>query len=531
MPRGVPQRRLAQSTTIPAPVGGINAVNAATAMPVGDAYDLVNMIGGSRGLVSRLGFSEWCIGMSSNPVRSVLSFAGSSSAADKLFACTNTAIFDCTISSQTPSSVHTFATSDGDSGTGGFTTYATSAGHFGLYCDESNGFLLYTQSTGLWTTIAQGSAAGQINGVNPALFVGVLSWKNRVWFVQKATARAWYLPVGQITGTVTVFDFGNKFPHGGTLIGLYSWTRDGGDGIDDYLVAVSSAGDVLVYRGTDPATSGAFENVGAYFIGAIPTGRRIASELGGELLIASLEGVFPLSRLLTGTIGPALYTTQKIQSLFHTYAKDRKSIAGWFMQVSPEENCLLVNMPQTGNTSEQFAMSLSSGGWSIFQDRPALSSAVWHGALFCGTWDGRLYKVSGDLDDVKLSGAATYDEIDVRLLTSFQSLGSIRRKQIQEIRPRMISQGAAPGYGVEARYDFDSSTISATPSDPSTEGIAVWDTAVWDTDVWPGVDTPVGDRRGATGSGVHMAVAFRGRVNARLTLMGFDVTWTEGGIF
>lgn len=524
LPRGRPQRQLARSSTIPAPVGGINTVDAATAMPVGDAFTLVNMVGGSRGLVSRMGFSEWCIGMSSNPVRSVIPFAGSTSAKDRLFACTSAAIFDCTTSSQTPSSVHTFGTSDGNSGFGSFTTFVTSAGHFGIYCDESNGFLLYTESTDAWT-------AGSVTGVTAANLAFAMSWKNRLFFVEKATAKAWYLSVGTISGTVTRIDFGNRFPHGGTLVGLYSMTIDGGTGIDDYLVAISSAGDVLVYQGTDPATAGAFECVGMYSVGAVPAGRRIASELGGDLLIASLAGAVPLSKLRTGTIGPNLYTTQKIQSLFNTYARDRKTNAGWHIQMSPEENCLLVNMPTSGSVYEQFAMSLSTGGWSLFQDRPSLSSAVWKGSLYFGTADGRLCKVTGDLDDVKLSGAATYDEVDWSGVTSFQSLGSLRRKQIQEIRPRMLTDGAAAGYSVEARYDFDTSEIATAPTDPTTEGVATWDSAIWDTSVWPAVDSPFGSRRGATGSGTHMAVAFRGRSNAKTTIMGWDVTWTEGGLF
>jgi len=532
MPRRPPQRQLARSVLVPAPVGGINAMDAATAMPASDAFDLVNLIGGRAGLSSRLGFTEWCVGMGGNPVRSVVPFQGTLASKDRLFACSSAAIFDCTASTSTPTSVHTFASSSSDSGFGAFTIYVTSAGHFGLYCDEENGYLLYTESTDAWTTVAAGSGAGQINGATPSTFAHVAVWKNRVFFTQKNTAKAWYLPVGQITGTVTAIDFGNRFPHGGTLVGVFSATLDGGSGIDDLLVAISSSGDVLVYQGTDPAVADAFANIGTWHVGAVPKGRRIASEFGGDLLILSLAGIVPLSRLRTGTVvSPEMYATRKIQSLFNSYGTaSRRDLYGWALYLSPEENCLLVNTPLVGSTYEQLGMSLATQGWAIFRERPSLCAAPWKGALYFGTTDGRLCKVTGDLDDVKLSGAATYDELDVSLLTAFSTLGRLARKQIHEIWPRMWTQGATPGYGVEARYDFDTSTIATTPSDPATEGVALWGTGLWGTAVWSGADTPVGALRGVAGMGFHAAIAFRARCNARLTIQGFDVRFTEGGI-
>jgi hypothetical protein len=47
--------------------------------------------------------------------------------------------------------------------------------------------------------------------------------------------------VNALYGTVTSWDFGSKFKHGGNLVGLWSWTVDGGIGIDDYLVAIAPA--------------------------------------------------------------------------------------------------------------------------------------------------------------------------------------------------------------------------------------------------------------------------------------------------
>jgi hypothetical protein len=529
-PRSQPPRpQLAKSGTIPAPVG-INTVDPAMAMSATDAFDLVNLVGGRLGPTSRLGFAEWCIGMGGNPVRSVLSFAGSVAAKDRLFACTSAAIFDVTTSSATPTSKHTFGTSNASTGTGIGTGYVTTAGHFYLYCDETNGYLLYTESTDAWTVVAAGAGAGQINGATPANFAFVTAWKNRVFFVEKATAKAWFLPVGQITGTVSVIDFGNKFQHGGTLVGLWSMTIDGGAGVDDYLVAVSSAGDVLVYQGSDPSTADAFSLTGSWYVGAMLPGRRVVTDYGGDVLVASQLGVVPLSRIRSGTIGPDTYATRKVQSLFNQYATDRRSLSGWALCLSPADNALLVNVPIVGGTFEQLAWSLATPGWSKFSGIPSLSFATWKGDLYFGTSDGRLCKATGGLDDVKLSGASTWREIEWSGLTSFQALGNTRWKQITEIRLRMLTQGAVPGYEVAARYDFDSSVFSVVPPDPLQTSVASWDVAKWDEVVWPGADTPCGSWRGASGMGVHAAIVFRGSSNARTTIMGFDVKWVEGGI-
>ena len=523
-PRRPAQRQALRAATVPAPNGGINAVDSGVAIPPSDAMDLVNMVGGRVGLTSRYGFAEWCIGMGGNPVRSVIPFTGSTPANDRLFAATSTDIFDCTTSSATPSSVHTFGTSDATSGFGVSQVFETSAGHFLFHADETNGLLRYDESTDTW------AAAASITGVSAADLVFVTAWKNRLLFAERDTGNLWFLPVGYISGTAAVVRLGNRAPHGGYLVGAWSWTIDGGAGVDDFLVCVFSSGDVLIYQGDDPATAGAFNLVGTWFVGAVPKGRRIATDIGGDLLLLSLAGVVPVSKLRSGSFGPDMYTTRKIAPKFNEAATTRRDLWGWQIALSPTENALIVNMPRVGDTYEQFAMSISTQGWSRFQGVPSLSMAPWGGDLYVGTLDGRVCKVTGDLDDVKIDGAATYSEIDWSGLSAFSDFGAPAWKQVHEIEPIMWTQGAAPGYGVEARYDFDTSTISSTPPDPATEGIATWDAATWDTDVWPGIDVPCGGIRGATGMGMRAAVAFRGRSNARTTLMGFRVRWTDGGI-
>src|SRR6184192_2796977 len=92
---------------VPAPIGGLNRIDAAGAMPETDAVLLYNLVAAEYGLRSRLGFREWVtglVGTNDNTVRTIIPFKGSKAngSTDKLFACTDKGIWDVSASTQTP---------------------------------------------------------------------------------------------------------------------------------------------------------------------------------------------------------------------------------------------------------------------------------------------------------------------------------------------------------------------------------------------------------------------------------------------
>jgi hypothetical protein len=102
-----PQRSTQIQAHIPAPVGGLNTVSPGYQMPDLDCPVLYNLVGAENGLRSRFGYKEWCTGVGSSTVATIMPFAGSttSGSKDKLFATsTGTAkIYDVSASSATPS--------------------------------------------------------------------------------------------------------------------------------------------------------------------------------------------------------------------------------------------------------------------------------------------------------------------------------------------------------------------------------------------------------------------------------------------
>ena len=526
-------RRPLNYAHLPAPIGGLNTVDPGYQLPERDCPVLYNMVGAENGLRSRLGYKDWCTSVGAAGVNSILPFAGSSTngSKDKLFATTSTVIYDVSASSASPATVLTFGSSAGSSGWGVSHSVVNSAGaHFLMYFDEQNGYHVYTESSTTWAAVAQGAGATQVSGVNPANLVFGTVWKNFVLFVEKDTSRMWFgATVNSLYGTVTSFDFGSKFKHGGTLVGLWSWTLDGGIGIDDYLVAVSSAGDVVIYQGTDPNNVITFALKGVWFVGGVPSGRRIATDFGGDLLLLSNIGVIPLSKLVSGTeiTDTSQYATRNIGNLFNRSVSTYGSSLGWSLRIHPEDATLLVTLPVADGAYPQLAMSVLTRGWTQYRGLPMVSNEAWGGKLYFGTADGRVCVNTGYLDNVNI-GATTFSAIDCSLITAFRNLGTGFQKRAQTIRPTVISESGAVPISVAARFRYDLTEATqpvATPSNNSN----VWDTALWDVATWGGSYTTQQPVFGATGCGPDAAIAFRCYATSRTVLIGLDVAFDEGG--
>lgn len=588
--RRAAQRNRLRNATLSAPLGGVNTVDAGPAMPPTDCVAAYNFIPAELGLRSRLGHREHAlnIGAVAGPVPTLLPFTGSKKdgSLDRLFACAKDGIYNVTASTDAPTRVHEFATKDDDSGWGTASVLVTIGGHFLLYADEAagNGLHIYSESANLWWQAAEtataawapltayalgdrrlnggntyvctvagvsagaGGPAGTgiaivdgaatwryapgITGIDPRNVAFVTVWKNRVWLVMRESADAYYLDVGVFAGAASRFAFGNKFQAGGQLAGLWNWTIDGGSGMDDHLVAISTAGDVLVYQGSDPASASSFSLQGSWFVGAVPAGRRIASSFGGDVLILSLLGILPLRALISGgdLTEPSLYTTGKIRNQFALDAAARKAERAWGLCLHPEDNTLVVLMPDIGaTTSRQWAMSIGRKSWWPYRGLPMLCAETWKGKLYFGTSDGRVCINDGYSDDVPYGGGSG-SEIEWALLGSFQEPAGGRLVQVQFIKPQLLTQGAPPAYECQARYEFDLGEIASAPAASVQGGGAVWDAANWDAAVWGGGEyVPESRVGGATGIGSSVAVAIRGSSAARVILVGIKVSWEESG--
>lgn len=525
----VQQSRL-ERLHVPAPIGGINTVSPGVSLPEGDSILSYNLIGAEYGLRSRLGWREYVTGLD-GPVRSLMPFRGSSDGATRLFAATETGVWDCSASTTAPVRLVTFSEGGPNAGFGSSTVFVNAAGlHFLVYTDEQNGLFVYSEADSTWT---QGGLTGApVTGVDPKLLASVIPWKARLWFVQRDSTKAWYLDVGAVTGPATGFNFGSQFRRGGDLRTLASWTHEGGISPDDYLVAVSGGGDVVVYKGTDPSQPSTFGIVGAWWTGTVPAGRRITTDVGGELLVMSSTGVQSMNKL---TSGGAVYSTQyetaKIANLWNQLQSATAGLRGWAMRIHPADASLLATVPVAVNQDAQvLAMSLTTRGWHQYRDLPVgLCAEPWNGTLYFGTNDGKICVNDGYVDGVLLGNPNAYAPIEWSLLTGFSNGGDPRVKRVQNIRATLMSQAGNIPFEAQARYAWDMNEIANAPAGTPTG--SAWDLASWDADdaIWGGAYQPQAGIFGATGIGAEVAIAMRGQATSRMTLTGINVEFDVAG--
>lgn len=381
-----------------------------------------------------------------------------------------------------------------------------------------------------WQAIGSSLADQRLYGhVNPRRFRQVCNFKQRLWFVEADSTRAWYLEPNATAGTATSFDFAPRFRRGGNLRGLYEWSYDGGSGMASSLVAISDEGDVVVYQGTDPADANDWAIKGSWSVGAIPTGRRIATEYGGDLLILSLQGIVSLSKLvLSSTTAEDQTTGSKIGNLFNQLAVgSRRSLPGWSIQMHPADNSLFITVPTSaGEATEQLAMSNTSKGWGRYRDLPMYCCAPWDGVMYFGTVDGQVCQHDGYLDEVLLATPTEGTAIPWSVCGAFTSLGNMAQKQVKVLRPILLGGSNNPTLEATALYDYNFNEPTAPTAGTASAG---WDYGTWDTSTWDGEYTAAAPLGGAVGMGRHVAIAVRGASTTRTVYVGCDVLFEQGG--
>lgn len=510
------------------PPNGINQVDPLFAFPSQDAVFMYNYISSYYGTRVRSGYREFATNVGTQ-VKTVAPYNGSTSAKDKLFAMDIAGIYDISAGGAAPTLKLAFPGSTADSGYGVVTNMTVLGGFFLLYCDEEYGYYRYTESTDTWVR----TTGAEVTNVNPNNLVGCTVFKSKLWFIEKNTNDLWYLPTGSVIGAATKFSLGNKYKKGGTTQALFTWTlEDTGAGMDEYLVAVSSSGEVLVYHGQDPDVAGNFTGVGSWQIGAIPAGRRMATNFGGELYIVSAYGLQPASRLIQAGVAQtdAIELTRKITPTVKSLVTSTRTSKGWEVRFIPSENALVIMSPQrTGYQATQVVQSLNNQGWSVYQGIPMFTGENWNGLFYFASSnaEGTVYVLDGDVDAQNLAGTSG-TPITAAMLGAFSDVGEPGMyHRMQFIRPVFLSS-AQPLYTLEARYDYNISETFGTSSPAALSG-ALWDIAIWDSALWTGDFLEIESNTGAQGMGRAMAVALTTQTTARTIVIRYDAMYDSGG--
>jgi hypothetical protein len=367
----------------------------------------------------------------------------------------------------------------------------------------------------------------------------VVPWKRCLCFIEDLTTRMWYLPANSIAGTVNSIDFGAQFKHGGYLAQLASWTVDGGEGVDDILIALSTEGDLCMYSGTTGPAATDFKLRGVWYVGRVPPGRRNIVPFAGDLFVLSELGFNPLSAILRGE--GLVDRNKNMARVAGAIGSDVAAVptAYWETKFIPSQDVILINDGTPDAKSDggkQWCLSTSGLGWSTFSEWPAQCFGFFEGEAYFGTATGCVYKAFyGSADNVIVpdgegGGASDGTVYEGKMLTAYHNINQRRQVLYGTVRLTFTSSTAMPGLSVAVNPEtLDSLPAASTWSITASTG-DVWDTAVWDTSEWTGSSFyNVVTYRGVAGRGTRAALAMRVKGPLDTIFVGWDLLYQSGG--
>jgi len=465
---GMAQQAAASVDSLPAPVGGWNARDALANMESTDAVVLENWFPTTSSVELRDGYSNWATGMNGQ-VETLMVYAGATT--NNLFAVDSIGLnfYDITAGGAVGAPV----VSGVSNARWEYANIATAGGNFMLCVNGQDSLERFDGTT--WLSIT-GTGTGAITGVSTSALSNIILFKNRIWFIEKNTLHAWYLPTSSIAGAASEFDLGSVARNGGTLIAMGTWTIDAGYGVDDNLVFITSMGEVIVYAGTDPASASTWALIGVWQLG-YPVGNRPLLKWAGDILILTYDGLLPLaSALQSSRLDPRVALSDKIQNAISLASTTYGSTFGWEIFYFPRENAVWVNVPVQVGSQQQYVMNTitkswcnftgwAANCWALFQNNPYFGSNGVVGQAFNST-----YADNGT--NINASALQAFNYFDAR--------GT--EKYFTRARPAIFSNGN-PTLGISINTDFDL-TNSTTPVSYTPIPAGLWDVSAWDVGTW-----------------------------------------------
>lgn len=392
---------------------------------------------------------------------------------EKLFACSATDIYNVTsLNPTTPPSADVSSQTSGYYSTA---QMATAGGEFLYACNEADAPQLYNGTT--WTQIT-GVSSPAITGVTTTLLRAVWEYRNRLFFIERDSLRAWYLPVESVGGAALDLSLAGVFRKGGNLLYGATWSLDAGDGVDDKCVFISDLGEVAVYEGGDPGDVADWRLVGRYDISA-PLGKNCHVSAGGDLLIGTVEGIVPLTEIIQKDAAALSLSavTRPIEQDWKFQSRQLLAAYPWEMMKFPERNMMLVSLPHTTANPVCFVVNLLTGAWAKYTGWDVQCLALFGGDAYFGSADGEVYKAeSGGQDNT-----ASYL---CRMSMEADHLGKPGVYKAIKMARGIFRESATTNPKLSVAMDY-STTFPSAPSAAADGGLTgVWDSGVWDTAIW-----------------------------------------------
>lgn len=253
--------------------------------------------------------------------------------------------------------------------------------------------------------------------------------KEFLWFVERGSLKAWYsAQAGNVSGTLNSFDLSQISKYGGELIAVADWTVDGGQGIDDLTIFVTSEGEIFVYSGSNPNSASSWELKGSYKMSK-PIGYNCLMPYQGDIVIISEDGYIPLSRALAlGASGQSNYAfSDNIRGLVLDRTANGKNKTGWQGVIYTKRGYGIFNVP-IDQTFEQHVINVNTGAWCRFTGINSYRWCEFEGNLYFAS-SKIVYKFDDGWSDDGL-------EIEGHIEQAYNNFGTNALKRIQLLNPK-----------------------------------------------------------------------------------------------
>ena len=516
------------SYTFEAPVAGLVLNQNLARQQPNSCVTLENWFPEERSLRLR-GGREKVATIGSDAVSRLMTYYGSSSSLDRLFAASETAIYN--ISSFDSSTAPTADITGLTSGAWSYVQQTTSGGAYLVAVNGADTARVYDGSS--WST-------STISGVSTALFAHVFKFKGRLFFIESGSLQVHYLAADAISGNIGTdsgtgtLELGGVFQNGGALLTGGAWSVDAGDGPDDRAVFVSDKGEVAIYSGSDPSSASDWSLVGVYQI-TRPLGPNAIMRAGGDFMISTHDGLVAMSQVIQKDAAALSLAavSRPITPLWEEEVQNSVPTLPWEILKLPRENMMLVSLPHT-SANRCLVANLHTGAWTTYTNWDTRCVAEFQTFGYFGSADGSVFRIEsgGQDDDTPYTGRACFAWSALR--------SDARHSQIKQMRATFqASSPMEPRISIAVDYNEEFPSPPSALADEATA--ALWDSGLWDLSQWDvasgaiGSSTQVSTRwRSAGASGFRIApqvqVSSGSTRRPDVELLQFDVTYENGAI-
>lgn len=524
MPQEVKVRPGAQksaSTSLPAPIGGINARDSIANMKQTDAIEMENMFPSTTSIDVRNGYTAWST--FTGICQSILIWNGPSST--KVFPCVKNgstySIFEGTSAGALSSpvvggsgpTVQALTSTRFD-----YAAFGTSGGNFLSAVNGADIALEYNGSA--WsasaTTVAAGASA-------TSDYFTVAVYARRLWYGVKNTLRVQYLPVDTKSGAASNIDLGPLFKLGGYLNSIITMTDQNNAGLADYIGFLSSEGEIIAFTGTDPTTAADWTLAAHFRVGRpVIKGNRCWAKWGSDAVVMCADGLYPLRKAISvDNQSAGLAVSDKIRNILNNDLSVHGTRYGWQVMVHPTGSKVIVNVPTAEDSaSKQYVMNTETGAWCKFTG--------WNGFCFEVARDTLWMGANGKMVKADLGTADGTSAINWTCRQAFTYLGARgRAKQMKMMRPIMSTDG---DFTMNVAVDVDYEETAMTYLRPISGGGGDPWGGVWDVE-WSGAQTRLAKWYGVNGIGHAIAPKIKGQSTSRtISWSATDMLFEQGGV-